>query len=142
MFSKEGIWIQTKDRKLLAYELTPLDLDREGFHQLIYDYLLRNISLEKYQDNSRRKILIVDDDPFLRETIEKLFNVLDASYEIITAKNGNEALNIFKADEFALVFTDLRMPGIDGIDLLKRIIQLDPHQIVVPDDRILFFGCC
>jgi CheY-like chemotaxis protein len=130
MFSKEKTWIQTKDRKILTYELIPIDLDGEGFHQLIYDYLLKNYSLDKFT-NKRRKILIVDDDSFLRETIVKLFEVLDTPYEIIAAKDGREALSFFKAEEFAVVFTDLKMPGIDGTDLLKKIIQLDPNQIVV-----------
>jgi len=67
------------------------------------------------------RILIVDDEMSLRYLLEEVMT--DDGYSVTTAANGEEALRLFHEQSFPLVITDIRMPGIDGIELLQRIRQ-------------------
>ncbi len=66
-----------------------------------------------------RRVLVVDDDPSIRETFE--LHLERKGYEIRTAEDGVEALNLLDSFEPDMVITDVRMPGMDGIELLERI---------------------
>jgi response regulator RpfG family c-di-GMP phosphodiesterase len=57
--------------------------------------------------------------------------ILKGRYNVITASNANEALNIFSKDRLDLVILDIKMPGRDGISVLKDIKQLDPDTEVI-----------
>ena len=65
------------------------------------------------------KVLIVDDDMQVREMLHEMLPAL--GYECEMAANGEEALAILQNDFFPIVVSDIRMPGIDGIELLKNI---------------------
>jgi len=65
------------------------------------------------------KVLIVDDDMQVREMLHETLSAL--GYESAMAANGEEALAILQDDFFPIVVSDIRMPGIDGIELLKNI---------------------
>lgn len=69
---------------------------------------------------SQGAILLVDDEPLIRDL---LVDILAASgdFKLFTAGNGREALEVFKREEINLVFTDLRMPEMDGIKLLAEL---------------------
>jgi type IV pilus assembly protein PilB len=67
----------------------------------------------------RRRILVVDDDPVLLESLRDL--LLEALYDVATAGDGREALAVVYQDPPDLVVTDLQMPGMDGLELLKRL---------------------
>jgi DNA-binding NtrC family response regulator len=69
------------------------------------------------------RILVVDDDDSSRATLHDCF--ADIGYEIVEATNGEEALAEFSPGRFDCVISDLNMPGMDGIALLKRIRLLD-----------------
>jgi CheY-like chemotaxis protein len=73
---------------------------------------------------SRHTILIVDDEASVRQM---LVAMLDApNQRIDTASDGQEALALVEAAPYDLVVTDLRMPGMDGLELLRRIRQTSP----------------
>jgi two-component system response regulator HydG len=69
-------------------------------------------------------ILVVDDDAANRVTLERLLR--RESYEVVHAENGREALELVRARPVDLVLTDLKMPGMSGLDLLKAIRAVDP----------------
>ncbi len=75
------------------------------------------------------KILVVDDEMlirnFLAETLKR------KGCEVITAENGKTALAEFKQNSFDMVFTDMKMPDLTGLEVLKRIKELNPSAIVV-----------
>ncbi len=75
------------------------------------------------------KILLVDDDSSLRKVLQ--FNLEQEGYTVIPASDGKEALELYTEHEPALVITDIKMPGMDGIDLLKEIKRRDIEQLVV-----------
>jgi DNA-binding NtrC family response regulator len=65
-----------------------------------------------------KRILVVDDDQGILDSFEAL---LGDRYNLIKAENGYEALRILKDDPPNLMFLDIKMPGISGIDILKRL---------------------
>ena len=73
---------------------------------------------------SIQRILVVDDDALSREFLVEAITAL--GYKPIEAKNGTEALERAQSTNPDLVLTDLRMPGMDGIELVKKIRELQP----------------
>lgn len=68
------------------------------------------------------RILVVDDDPELREAIQEL--LLREGYHIEESSSGKDALSQFRSASFDLVLTDMVMPEVGGIELLKKIKEL------------------
>jgi two-component system NtrC family response regulator len=76
-----------------------------------------------------KTILVVDDDESLRRITQ--LQLEEAGYSATTAANGDEALRLIEEDAPALVITDLKMPGMSGLDLLKHVLEQHPHIAVV-----------
>jgi response regulator RpfG family c-di-GMP phosphodiesterase len=77
----------------------------------------------------QNKVLVVDDDPFALRSIAKVLE--NESYQVMTAASGSEALDLLRRDSFDLVLTDLKMPGIDGLEILRRGRELAPQAVVL-----------
>jgi DNA-binding NtrC family response regulator len=75
------------------------------------------------------KILVVDDDASLRRILE--YNLAQEGYAVATAASGEEALNLLEKASFELVVTDIKMPGIDGMDLLRKVKERSPETQVL-----------
>ena len=75
------------------------------------------------------KILLVDDEKDIREILS--LALVDMGYAVMEAENGVEALRVFKETQPALVLTDIKMPGMDGIELLQKIKRENPEVEVV-----------
>ena len=75
------------------------------------------------------KILVVDDDPVVGKSFDRVLT--DKGYVVITAQNAQEALDQLKAGGFDAVFTDIRMPGMDGLELAERVKAKQPWTPVV-----------
>jgi DNA-binding NtrC family response regulator len=76
-----------------------------------------------------KTILIVEDDPTVGESLSLLFK--KKGYNVVLASNGKEGLNLFRQEIIDLVITDLVMPKMDGIELLKAIKDKKPETEVV-----------
>jgi DNA-binding NtrC family response regulator len=74
-------------------------------------------------------ILVVDDERSIRVGLKGLLT--KEGYEVSVAESGDEALRLLGNQSFDLVLTDLRMPGLDGLGLLKRIKEQYPDTLVV-----------
>ena len=74
-------------------------------------------------------ILVVDDDESLRRVTQ--LQLEEAGYRVLTAAKGSEALEQIEKDSPALVITDLKMPGLSGLDLLKKIRDSYPQTTVL-----------
>ena len=75
------------------------------------------------------RILVVDDDRGVREVLEIM--LAREGYAVACAESGKEALALFRQKAFDLVLTDLKMPKMDGINLLKEIKGLSPDTMVI-----------
>src|SRR4051812_36265517 len=75
------------------------------------------------------RLLLVDDEESLRITLAA--NLEMSGFEIIEAENGQRALEIVKEREVDLVLTDIRMPGLNGIQLFSAIKQVRPDMPVI-----------
>jgi DNA-binding response OmpR family regulator len=75
-----------------------------------------------------KKILIVDDETSILSMLKETFN-LDG-YRVRTAESGEEALKILKEETFMVMFLDLRLPGMSGIDLCWKIRERDQVSII------------
>src|SRR5215813_1455595 len=74
-------------------------------------------------------ILVADDEPGVRESLAEVLR--DAGYEVETAADGRAAIAALEGRDFALVVTDLRMPGADGLAVLRRAREISPQTLVL-----------
>jgi signal transduction histidine kinase len=75
------------------------------------------------------RILLVDDERDIREVLG--ISLADMGYEVLAAENGASALELFRDASPQVVLTDIKMPGMDGIELLRRIKHENPETEVV-----------
>lgn len=66
-----------------------------------------------------RRVLVVDDEPDIRLLIR--VNLVAAGYEVLEAESGREAIDFLAGEEPDLVLLDLRLPGLDGWDVLEHL---------------------
>ena len=83
-------------------------------------------------DTEPRSILVVDDNAGIREAVEKILEK-EETYTVFTASNGEEAVKILQQNTIAVLLTDLRMPKVDGLELLKiaKTISEDIEVILI-----------
>ncbi|MDF1545013.1 MAG: response regulator [bacterium] len=74
-------------------------------------------------------ILIVDDEEMMRALIEKI--LVREGYQITTAVDGRDALEKLEAEQFQMIISDMKMPHIDGFELLKAVKQEYPETSVI-----------
>jgi two-component system response regulator HydG len=77
----------------------------------------------------RPRLLVVDDDAAAVESLREIFD--REGFVVRTAPSGEEAVEALRGDEFGVVLADLRMPGMDGMDLLRAVKALRPDTEVV-----------
>ena len=76
-----------------------------------------------------RKLLVVDDDPVVARSFERVLK--GKGYAVITARDGEEALRKLSNEEYDAVFTDIRMPGMSGLEVAERVKARQPWLPVV-----------
>lgn len=77
----------------------------------------------------RETVLVIDDDSAVVQSFERVLT--DNGYHVKTALNGQSGLDLLKESDFDLVFTDIKMPGMDGIEVASRIKSEHPDLPVV-----------
>lgn len=89
----------------------------------------------------RKRILFVDDEVEILKSFEMLFE--DSDYEIVSAENGMEALEIIESEEIDLIISDMRMPDMTGYELLSEVKKRFPQIVRIilsraAEERIIF----
>jgi signal transduction histidine kinase/FixJ family two-component response regulator len=79
--------------------------------------------------NENTRLLLVDDEEGIRKVLG--ITLSDIGYTVFTAENGDQALKIFREKTPPIVLTDIKMPGMDGIELLQTIKQESPDTEVI-----------
>ncbi|MDQ3062890.1 MAG: sigma-54 dependent transcriptional regulator, partial [Acidobacteriota bacterium] len=85
--------------------------------------------MQSVKQNERAKILVVDDKEQMRDVLRKFLAAEGYSVEI--AADGRDALRKFSENKFELVLSDIKMPAMDGAELLTEILKIDPQAIVI-----------
>ncbi len=80
-------------------------------------------------ENEGRRVLIVDDNPNMSNLLSDMLEVFDFSSQ--RASDGEEALSLLNQEDFSLLITDLRMPKMTGLELLKAVKDKFPRLPVV-----------
>ena len=75
------------------------------------------------------RILVVDDDAVVGRSFDRVLT--EKGYDVSTVLSGEEGLKKVGTDGFDLVFTDIKMPGMDGLEMAKRIKEMNPWMPVV-----------
>lgn len=75
------------------------------------------------------KILLVDDEEGIRKVLG--ISLMDSGYQVLLAENGEQALAVFGQERPAIVLTDIKMPGMSGIEVLKKIKAMSPETEVI-----------
>src|SRR5580700_92322 len=77
----------------------------------------------------RKQVLIVDDEPNLRKILSA--QLTRDGYDVMTAEDGEQGLTLLREHHIDLVITDLKMPKVDGMTLLRRALELEPELPIV-----------
>jgi CheY-like chemotaxis protein len=85
-----------------------------------------------------KRILIADDDPRVLLILRAILERMRGGYLVVAAGSGTEALEKIEDRPFDLVITDVRMPGVDGIELVEAIRALNRNTAVI---WITAYGC-
>jgi len=75
------------------------------------------------------QLLIVDDELHVRESLSQWF--AEDGYDVVAADSGKQALTLLGRRPFDIVITDVRMPGMDGLELQRRILEVDPDLAII-----------
>jgi DNA-binding NtrC family response regulator len=87
---------------------------------------------------TRRKILVVDDESSLLLTL--VANLELEGFDVVEADSGEKALALMEGQKFDLVLSDIRMPGMNGVELFRRVRQKDPEMPVLLMTAFAFEG--
>lgn len=79
--------------------------------------------------NTKLQVLVIDDDAVVGRSFDRVLS--DKGYEVSTVKSGEEAMETIKNTNFDVVFTDIKMPGMDGLEVTERIKARCPWTPVV-----------
>jgi CheY-like chemotaxis protein len=86
----------------------------------------------KHKENvmsALHRVLVVDDDPVVAKSFDRVLS--GKGYAVITASSGQEALNKLEAEDYDVVFTDIKMPGMSGLEMAEQVKQRRPWLPVV-----------
>lgn len=78
----------------------------------------------------KQRILAIDDEPHMLKLLERIITE-KTPYEVVSTNSSLEAVDMLEKEEFDLIITDLKMPGMDGMDILKMIKEKKRREEVI-----------
>ncbi|MEJ2166149.1 MAG: response regulator [Desulfobacterales bacterium] len=88
------------------------------------------MGISQQKNNENFQVLVVDDELNIREGSQRILNRV--GFDVLKASTGLEALNLLEKQTIPIILLDLKMPGMDGMEVLKRIRQMDETiQVIV-----------
>lgn len=89
----------------------------------IDEWLENQQNLPKQDLTPKKRILVVDDEEEVRDVIQKALSK-SGEYRVDTASSGSQALDLLQKSTYHLMFVDIKMPGMDGLELIKKAKDL------------------
>lgn len=120
--------MHTEDNLDLARAQAVLDQDHFGLAQ-IKERILEYLAVRTLRRKKPFRILVVDDEEIARENIRHVLT--KESHQVDTASTGLEAMTMLRSQSFDLVLADLKMEGLDGLELLSQIKEARPETAVI-----------
>lgn len=113
------------------------DLIQEALEEGAFGVIYKPLDLEKVGNKIEKAlemekgalILIVDDDPNVRRSFDKALT--KKGYSVVTAESGEDAVELAAKEEFDVLFIDLRLPEINGLETYLKIKETDPSTVAV-----------
>ena len=90
------------------------------------------------EEPKRRRVLVVDDEELAAEYLAEYLE--QKGYEVVTAHNGVEALEAFQSSPADAVITDLKMRGMDGQELIRRLREVSPELFIIVTTGYMTIG--
>jgi excisionase family DNA binding protein len=130
--NKMTVYKLAREGRLPAFKVaSEWRFKKELIDQWLMNQLKGNPELEKLGAEMKlghdKTVLVVDDEEIIRDFFIRTLT----GYKVLTASSGEEALNIIRKDRPDLVLLDIKMPGIDGIETLRKIKEIDRSIVVV-----------
>jgi DNA-binding NtrC family response regulator len=83
----------------------------------------------KMERNEKTKILLIDDEDSIRKLLG--ISLKHKGFEVITAEDGEKGIEMFRQESPEIVLTDIKMPDVDGLEVLRQVKALDPEAQVI-----------
>jgi two-component system OmpR family response regulator len=119
------LWIRAGKLKAARVPGGRYRIARDDFRKFLADNQLPVV----FESPTPRRILVVDDDPSVREALGAALQAKRC--EVVLAQDGREALRTIRHDRFDLVFLDVKMPGMDGIETIREMKKKNPLTEVI-----------
>ena len=130
--------IKRIDRKAVVIMMTAYsveDLLKEALEEGAYATVYKPFDVDKIIAvieevlHEKTLILVVDDKFSDRETLKTILE--DKGYRVTTAKDGTEAIEMVKSKHYDIIFLDVILPGMDGVETFERVKEIDPEVTVI-----------
>ena len=130
--------IKKIDRKAVVIMMTAYsveDLLKEALEEGAYATVYKPFDVDKIIAvieevlHEKTLILVVDDKFSDRETLKTILE--DKGYRVTTAKDGTEAIEMVKSKHYDIIFLDVVLPGIDGVETFEHVKEIDPAATVI-----------
>lgn len=130
--------IKRIDRKAVVIMMTAYsveDLLKEALEEGAYATVYKPFDVDKIIAiieevlHEKTLILVVDDKFSDRETLKTILE--DKGYRVTTAKDGTEAIEMVKSKHYDIIFLDVILPGMDGVETFERVKGIDPEVTVI-----------
>ncbi|MFC1901486.1 response regulator [Chloroflexota bacterium] len=111
------------------------DLVKEALEEGAYTIVYKPFDIEKIVSligdllHEKTLILVVDDQFGDRETLKTILE--DKGYRVATATDGDEAVKMVAERHYDIIFLDIKLPGIDGIETFEQVKEIDPKAVVI-----------
>jgi len=139
--SQKGELPSCKIGKQLRFRKSSIDkwiAQKESGSTIQADSMLSAGEISARPGQGSKSVLLIDDDDLVLRAISRF--LANQEYKVETARNAEEALEKVEKSEFDLVITDIRMPGIDGIETIKRIRQVNSKLERPPVKEVIITG--
>lgn len=114
---------QYKNRKEKISNSASIHYELKGISPFLSNTIVGYMSSIFIGEIFMYKLLVVDDEPRQVRALANIINQLRPDYEVLTACDGQEALNLLSDHTVNILFTDIRMPAVDGLQLIERLSE-------------------